>query len=78
MYGYIKQQKQSILNGSDKASITDAANSANKVFASIEGSFYRKTSIVDFCTCSFLLLKKTIEIFKCVRLYFSYFLTYDC
>ena len=76
MYGYIKQQKQSILNGSDKASITEAASSANKVFASIEGSFYRKTSIVDFCLCSFLLLKKTIEIFKYVCLYFSYFLTY--
>ena len=31
MYNYLKKQKESILNGSDKAGITKAVQSANQV-----------------------------------------------
>ena len=33
MYTYLKQQKESILNGFDKAGITEAVKSANEVFS---------------------------------------------
>ena len=42
MYTYLKQQKESILNGFDKAGITEAVKSANEVFAKIENPFTEK------------------------------------
>ena len=42
MYTYLKQQKESILNGFDKACITEAVKSANEVFARIENPFTEK------------------------------------
>ena len=45
MYTYLKQlkqQKESILNGFDKAGITEAVKSANEVFAIIENPFTEK------------------------------------
>ena len=42
MYTYLKQQKESILNGFDKAGITEAVKSANEVFARIENLFVGK------------------------------------
>ena len=39
MYTYLKQQKESILNGFDKAGITEAVKSANEVFSRIENPF---------------------------------------
>ena len=42
MYTYLKQQKESILNGFGKASITEAFKSANEVFARIENPFAEK------------------------------------
>ena len=42
MYTYLKQQKESILNGFDKAGITEAVKSANEVFARIENPFAEK------------------------------------
>ena len=42
MYDYLKQQKGSILNGFDKAGITEVVKSANEVFAKIENSFTEK------------------------------------
>ena len=41
-YTYLKQQKESILNGFDKAGITEAVKSANEVFARIEKAFVEK------------------------------------
>ena len=35
MYTCLKQQKESVLNGFDKAGITEAAKSANEVLSSI-------------------------------------------
>ena len=42
MYAYLKQQKESILNGFDKAGITEAVKSANEVFPRIENPFAEK------------------------------------
>ena len=42
MYTYLKQQKESILNGFDKAGITEAVKSADEVFARIENPFVEK------------------------------------
>ena len=42
MYAYLKQQKESILNGFDKAAITEAVKSANEVFQRIENPFAEK------------------------------------
>ena len=42
MCTYLKQQKESILNGFDKARITEAVKSANEVFARIENTFVEK------------------------------------
>ena len=42
MYTYLKQQKESILNGFDKAGIIEAVKSANEVFATIENPFAEK------------------------------------
>ena len=42
MYTYLRQQKESILNGFDKAGITEAVKSANEVFARIENPFSEK------------------------------------
>ena len=42
MYTYLKQQKESILNGFDKADITEAVKSANEVFTRIENPFAEK------------------------------------
>ena len=42
MHDYLKQQKGSILNWFDKAGITEAINSANKVFAKIGSLFTEK------------------------------------
>ena len=42
MYTYLKQQKESILNGFDKAGITEAVKSANEVFARFENPFAEK------------------------------------
>ena len=42
MYSYLKQQKESILNGYGKVGITETLKSANEVFASIENSFAEK------------------------------------
>ena len=42
MYTYLKQQKESILNGFDKAGITEAVKSANEVFSRIENPFTEK------------------------------------
>ena len=42
MYTYLKQQKESILNGFDKAGITEAVKSANQVFARIKNPFAEK------------------------------------
>ena len=36
MYTYLKQPKESILNGFDKGGITEAVKPANEVFARIE------------------------------------------
>ena len=44
MYTYLKQQKGSILNGFDKAGITEAVKSANEVFARIENLFSEKVA----------------------------------
>ena len=42
MYTYLKQQRESILNGFDKAGITEAFKSANEVFARIENPYTEK------------------------------------
>ena len=42
MYTYLKQQKESILNGFDKVGITEPVKSANEVFARIENPFVEK------------------------------------
>ena len=42
MHTYLKQQKESILNGFDKAGITEAVKSANQVFARIKNPFAEK------------------------------------
>ena len=42
MHTYLKQQKESILNGFGKAGITEAVNSANELFARIENPFAEK------------------------------------
>ena len=42
MYTYLKQQKESILNGFNKAGITKAVKSANEVFPKIENPFAEK------------------------------------
>ena len=42
MYTYLKQQKKSILNGFDKAGITEPVKSANEVFGRIENPFAEK------------------------------------
>ena len=39
MYGYLKQQKGSILHGFDKAGITEIVSLVNKVFTRIENLF---------------------------------------
>ena len=36
MHTYLKQQKESILHGFDKAGITEAVNSANEIFTRTE------------------------------------------
>ena len=42
MYSYLTQQKESILNGFDKAGITEAVKSVNEVFARIEKALAEK------------------------------------
>ena len=42
MYTYLKQQKELILNGFDKAGITEAVKSANEIFARIKNSSAEK------------------------------------
>ena len=42
MFDYLKQQNESIVNGFDKAGITEAAKSANEVFSRIENPFTLK------------------------------------
>ena len=42
MYTYLKQQRESILNGFDKAGITEAFKSANEVFARNENPYTEK------------------------------------
>ena len=42
MYTYLKQQKESILYGFDKAHITEAVKLANEIFARIEKPFAEK------------------------------------
>ena len=42
MYTYLKQQKESILNGFDKTGITKAVKLANEVFPRIENPFAEK------------------------------------
>ena len=42
MYTYLKQQRESILNGFDKPGITEAFKSTNEVFARIENPYTEK------------------------------------
>ena len=42
MFHYLKQQNESIVNGFDKAGITEAVKSANEVFSRIENPFTQK------------------------------------
>ena len=42
MFDYLKQQNESIVNGLDKADITEAVKSVNKVFSRIENPFTQK------------------------------------
>ena len=42
MYTYLKQQKESILNGFDKAGMAEVVKSANEVFPRIENTFPEK------------------------------------
>ena len=42
IFDYLKQQNESIVNGFDKAGITEAVKSANKVFSRIENPFTQK------------------------------------
>ena len=42
MFDYLKQQNESIVNGFDKAGITEAVKSANEVFSRIENPFTHK------------------------------------
>ena len=42
MFDYLKQQNESIVNGFDKAGITEAVKSANEVFSRIENPFTQK------------------------------------
>ena len=42
IYTYLKQQKESILNGFYKAGITEAVKSVNEIFARIENHFTEK------------------------------------
>ena len=45
---YLRQQKGSILNGFDKAGITEAVKSANEVFIRIENPFTEKRALQAF------------------------------
>ena len=76
MYCYLKPQKGSILNGFDKTDITEAVMSAKH--RENWKPFYRKTILVVSFLVTFFLMKKTIEVFKYMCLYCSYFLPYDC
>ena len=42
MFDYLKQQNESIVNGFDKAGITEAVKLANEVFSKIENPFTQK------------------------------------
>ena len=42
IFDYLKQQNESIMNGFDKAGITEAVKSANEVFSRIENPFTQK------------------------------------
>ena len=58
MYDYLKQQMESILNGFDKAGITEAVKSANKVFARIGNPFTEKRELQIFFSCNFFLIEE--------------------
>ena len=45
---YLRQQKWSILNGFDKAAITEAVKSTNEVFIRIENPFTEKRALQAF------------------------------
>ena len=45
---YLRQQKGSILNGFDKAGITETIKSANEVFTRIENPFTEKRALQTF------------------------------
>ena len=51
MYTYLKQQKESILNGLENAGITEAFKSANELFARIETLLLRNEQMK--CGCRF-------------------------
>ena len=51
MYTYLKQQKESILNGLENAGITEAFKSANELFARIETLLLRNEEMK--CRCRF-------------------------
>ena len=48
MCDYLKQRKGSILNGFDKAGITEEVKSANQVFVRHENTFTEKTTLQIF------------------------------
>ena len=75
MYTHLNQQKESILNGFDKAGITEAVKSANEVFASTENPFAEKRANEMQCRFASFLLKKILKIVKWTRFYFSVSLT---
>ena len=45
IFDYLKQQNELIVNGFDKAGITEAVKSANEVFTRIENPFTQKQEI---------------------------------
>ena len=42
MFDYLKQQNESIVNGFEKAGITEAIKSADEIFSRIENPFTQK------------------------------------
>ena len=54
IYTHLKQQKESILNGIDKAAITVDVKSANEVFAKIENPFEPLRNEQMKCKCRFV------------------------
>ena len=49
MFDYLKQQNESIVNGFDKAGITEAVKLANEVFSKIETLLLRNEKITNNC-----------------------------